>query len=226
MKMINSWELETRKGVKNLSRHKPEAALKCFYAALRDCPVSQTRELSRILFYLGITLKRLGCLDGAIKSWLGSQRLTKDYYSLKMIKRFANFYGMERQRSEALDDWRAFYSIHMVRYLNGKRTKRFCCKAERDMIKDLIGDSWKSLKMRGILKDKSPEEKKRVFRGVRIVFPFLLLHENQDNPIIHVDFHNKRLVEPGDRCPCGSGLSFMGCCGRLPGETELQSGIF
>jgi tetratricopeptide (TPR) repeat protein len=220
------WRTEIDRGIRHLSQYRPEAALKCFYKALNSCPVSRKKELSRLLFYLGVTLNRLGFLDCAIKSWLASQRLNKFRYSLKMIERFANTYGMERQSCVELDDWKAFFSIQVARYLRSKKTRRFSCEAERDMIRDLISDYWKDLKRQGKLNLKSPEEKNRLFKSVTIVFPFVLLKDGKRDSLIHIDFRQNRKVVLDDRCSCGSGLSFMVCCGRTPGEVELLGGFF
>ena len=188
--------------------------------------MSETKELSRLLFYTGVTLKKLGYSDSAVKSWVGSHRLLKSAHASKMLKRFSNDYGMARQASDDLDDWRAFYAIQLNRYLNSKRFKRFCSSAERDMIRDLVADYWKQLKVQGALVGRSPEEKNRIFKKVKIVFPLLQLDDPCIEPLIHVDFREKKQALPKDRCFCGSGLSFMACCGRTPGEIELLSGSF
>lgn len=223
---MDLWQTKLNRGKYYLSRHKPCAALKNFYEALKTCPVSNSRSLSRLLFYLGITLKRLGYLNPALKSWLASQKLKRCKYSLKMIKRFINEYGMARQSCSEKDDWEAFYSIQMKKYLSGKKIKCFKTSAEKDMIKDLISDHFRVLKTNKILENKTATEKNNLFNRVKIVFPFLYLKENKQDPLIHVDFlHNKR-VDLTDRCPCGSGLSYMVCCGRTPGKMELLNGLF
>jgi hypothetical protein len=219
------WQSEIKKGIHHLSRHNPDLALKNFCSALNDCPVTEGSSLSRLLFYLGITLKRLGCMDSAIKSWLLSYRATKDRHSLKMIKRYANTYGMARQNSEDQDDWKAFYSVHLSRYLAGKKRRTFCCDAERDMIEDLIRDYWIRLKKEKALEGKDAAAKDCIFRKVNIVFPFVLIPQKCSSDIVYVDFRNSRRIGPDDRCPCGSGLSFMACCGRIPGARELLSGF-
>jgi hypothetical protein len=223
---MHTWKRELKRGIHFLSRHDADSALRSFNQALADCPVSETKHLSRLLFYMGITLKRLGYTDSAVKSWLGSNRLLKNAYASKMLKRFSNDYGMARQSCSDLDDWRAFYSIQLTRYLNTKRYKRFCCEAERDMIRDLIADYWRQLKMEGVLEGHSCEEKNRLFKKVRIVFPLLRPDDSCAETLVYVDFREKKQASPEDRCLCGSGLSFMACCGRIPGEIELLNGLF
>jgi hypothetical protein len=223
---MDSWQTKLNKGKYYLSRHKPCMALKSFYEALKECPVSNSKSLSRLLFYLGITLKRLGYPNPALKSWLASQKLKRCKYSLKMIKRFVNEYGMARQSSSEQDDWEAFYSIQMKKYLNGKKVHRFKTSAEKDMIRDLITDHFRVLKANKFLEQKTPAEKNSLFRKVKIVFPFLYMKENNKDPLIHIDFLHKKRINSADRCPCGSGLSYMVCCGRTPASIELLNGLF
>ncbi len=59
-----------------------------------------------------------------------------------MLSRFTNCYGMERQDTSEADDWQAFSSIQTARYLLGKNKRTFSTRAEQDMIRDLIRDSW------------------------------------------------------------------------------------
>ena len=82
---METWQSDIKKGVRHLSQHQPGKALGFFCKALEGCPVAKSRSLSRLLFYLGVTLRRLGCVDSAVKSWLLSYKLTKDSFSLKMI---------------------------------------------------------------------------------------------------------------------------------------------
>jgi tetratricopeptide (TPR) repeat protein len=220
---MHSWQRKIKRGIHLLSRHDADRALEFFRQALEECPVSQTREMARLLFYMGIALKRLGCMSGAIRSWLSSLKLTKDRYALKMIKRFTNCYGMERQGTEELDDWRAFYSIQLARYLNSKRNRRFSSDAERDMVNDLITEHWARLVAQRCLENRTPEEKNRIFRAVKIIFPFVILPNKRENSIIQVDFRWRRRIEAQDRCFCGSGLPFLACCGRIPRQTGITS---
>jgi len=221
---MDVWRCEIKKGLRHLSRHEPDRALSFFRSALEGCPVSESRALSRLLFYIGITLKRLGCTDSAVKSWLLAYRLTKNSFAYAMIKRYANTYGMAKQDRGDRDDWRAFYSLQLARYLNAKKRRQFYFEAERDMVRDLIFDHWVRLREQYPTEGMSPEEKERLFERTVIVFPFVVIPEALQNPVIHVDFRRNRKLEPQDRCPCGSGLSFMLCCGRIPGERELLSG--
>jgi hypothetical protein len=134
---------------------------------------------------------------------------------------------MERQGSEERDDWKAFASIQVTRYLLSKNKRTFSTQAEQDMIYDLVLDHWRLLHETGELRDHSPCEKLEVFRKTRIVFPTAVIAEPHINsPVIAVNFQTRRRIRLDDRCSCGSGLPFMLCCGRTVGEEELLSGLF
>ena len=218
---METWRVDIDRGIHFLSRHAAKESLGCFTKALEKCPVSEKRELAIILYYLGVALERLGFVDCAVKSWIASLRLRKNQHTLKMIHRFSNSYGMSSQGCQELDDWRAFYAYHLGRYLRSKKARRLSNDAERDMIRDLIGDAWKDLKASRLVEGMSAEHKSRVFQQVKIFFPN---PESVVDSVVHVDFHEGKRVAPNDRCPCGSGLPFMSCCGRTPGERELLSG--
>ena len=224
--LTKSWAIHYDSGLGSLAWHRPVDAVKCFQRALELCPPSRSQDLYRVCFYLGIALQRVGYSQSAIKSWISCQRLNKRGHTRKMLSRYTNCYGMEKQESSAADDWQAFYSIQTARYLLGKNKRVFSTLAEQDMICDLIKDAWKALG-RGVLAGKTGCEKMEVFRGVRIVFPSVVIGEpHADGPIISVNFQTQQKVALGDRCPCGSGLPLFQCCARTPGKEELLSGVF
>ena len=222
------WALHFDRGLGALARHRPEEAVKSLQKALENCPPSRPHELYRVCFYLGVALQKLGFSQSAIKSWTSCQRLNKRGHTRKMLSRFTNCYGMERQESTEADDWQAFSSIHIARYLLGKNKHTFSTRAEHDMIGDLIRDSWEALQRAAPPQEgRSGCEKLETFKSVRIVFPSVVKTEpHVSGPVIAVNFHTKKKVKLGDRCSCGSGLLFILCCGRTPGKEELLSGIF
>lgn len=213
------------RGKRDLARHNPEGALRFFESALNECPIENRGDLSLILFYLGITLAKLGKRNGAVRSFSTSAKLMKrSSYSRAMLKRLANDYGMARQPTEDLDDWHAFYSIQLSRYLSFKKSQRILSGAERDMIHDLIAEYWRQIRSSGLLAGKRSCEKLEVFRAVEIVFPFYAVSQNDRGSIIPINFTTRRRVAPDGRCPCGSGLPYMMCCGRTRGAEELVPG--
>jgi hypothetical protein len=221
-----SWQISFSRGKLSLARHHPESALKSFEAALAACPVEQNKDLARILCYLGVTFNRLGMANCALKSWSAGQKIDKRGYSGKLLKRFANSYGMARQRSEELDDWKAFYSVHLTRYLSMKKSRKLGTEAEKDMIWDLILEGWKELKSAAALHHMSSEEKMKLFVAYKIVFPFFNVPVAGDfEQAIPVDFNRRRRISFEDLCFCGSGLPYSICCGRTPGEDEIINGV-
>jgi hypothetical protein len=197
-----------------LSRHNPADALRLFRLALDACPATDERQLAKLLYFLGFALMRVGNADAAMDSWRAAHRLRRRTYALRMLRRYANCYGMERQSTGELDDWKAFLSIQVGRYLSGKRHGRFSAQAERDMVRDLVFEYWRAIRASAVLAGRSPGEREQILSAVEIVFPYRL-PEDAPGEVIPVDFRRKRRVAPADRCPCGSGLPFMACCGRL-----------
>jgi hypothetical protein len=221
------WARHYDRGLTYLSRHRPVDAVKALQAALEECPPSKSRDLYKICLFLGVALQRMGFPQSAIKSWISCQRLNKRGPTRKMLTRYTNCYGMERQGTSEADDWQAFSSIQIARYLLGKNKRAFSTQAEQDMIADLIRDSWGSLRASTDFGGMSGCEKIEAFRAVRIVFPtVVLLEPHLDGPVIAVNFQTKQRVGLSDRCSCGSGMPFMLCCGRTPGKEELLSGSF
>jgi hypothetical protein len=225
--LTSGWTAHFSRGLASLSHHRPAEAVKSLQRALENCPASRSQDLHRVCLYLGVALQRVGYSQSAIKSWTTCLRLNKRGHTRKLLARFTNCYGMERQDSTEADDWQAFYSIQAARYLLGKNKRTFSTMAEQDMIGDLIHDAWEGIRESPEIRGKTGCEKMTAFRAVRIVFPSVMVAEPRNSgPIISVNFQTKRRVEFSDRCSCGSGLSYILCCGRTPGKEELLSGVF
>lgn len=222
---MENWRSSFHQGVRHLARHDAAGALMLLSRALQDCPSRRANELTRVLYYLGITLKRLGYGNSAVRSWIASMRLKRKKHTRQMLERFANSYGMEKQCCGDLDDWQAFYSIHLLHYLRGFNRRSLTSQAERRMLSEVIHSYWDKLKDSGELEGKSCAEKMGIFKAMRIDFPLFSLDDGRDRVVL-VDFLSGRRVQAADRCPCGSGLPFLACCGRTPGEDELAIGLF
>jgi hypothetical protein len=221
------WTLHLNRGLSELSWHRPAEAVKSLQKALDRCPAARRSDLYRICFYLGIALRRVGYPQSAIKSWTSCQRLHKRGHMRKLLSRFTNCYGMDPQASSDGDDWLAFSSIQLARYLLCKNKRAFSTPAEQDMIKDLVRDAWDDLRRDGGLAGMSSCEKLSAFRAVHIVFPSVVVPEpHAGGAVIAVNFQTQRRVGLTDRCSCGSGQPFFLCCGRTPGREEILSGVF
>ena len=167
------WVTYYRQGLRRLAQREPHLALKAFQAAISACPVTQAFRLARILFYTGIALKKMGAHDRAVQTWAVSQKLIKNRRILKYMRLFSNDYCMAKQGFADLDDWRAFYAVQLNIYLKTKRSARLDSRAEADMIRDLIYDSWNTLKSSGYLEGMNCDEKMKIFRDIPIVFPLV-----------------------------------------------------
>lgn len=209
-----------------LSRHMPKKAMDQLAKAIVECPCCKEKELARLLFYLGITLKKLGHSNSAIRFWISSYRVNKNKYAREMIKRFSNGYGFKKEENNDLDDKKAFFSIQISRYLAKKQSKNFSTQAEVDMITDLLAEKWKNIVQSGILEQKSIEEKQKYFKEEKIVFPFMVCTKVLGDPVINVNFTQGTKVLQNERCLCGSGLPHYKCCGRAPSLEEIADGFF
>ena len=214
-----------RTGRRFLARHRPQIALEYFRKALHSCPVDERQELVRTLFYIGIVLKQVGLPSSALKTWLTARGLHKRSYAGRMADRYMNDYGMLRQMSSELDDWNAFYSVQLKKYLESKRSRKIGSQGEKDMIWDLIFEYWQGILRSGVLRGKSNSEKLALFSDVEIIFPYFSLPAEK-HEIIQVDFFSRSRVSPDDPCPCHSGLPYGQCCGRIKCDEELLYGLF
>ena len=166
-----SWGMDFDRGLGELSRHRPAQAVRSLQKALSDCPPSRTSDLYSISFYLGVALRRLGYSQSAIRSWLSAQRLHKRGHIRRILARITNGYGMEKLACEELDDWAAFASVHLLRYLGTKNRHGFATEAERDMVMDLIRDHWKGLGGSGALAGKTCTAEARAVQGCQHRLP-------------------------------------------------------
>jgi hypothetical protein len=222
---MERWQIDIHRGIWRLSRHDPGGAVLHFARALQACPVSRSDDLAKLLYYLGVALNRLGLSNSAVRSWIAAHRTRRQRHTHDLLIRFSNSYGMAKQSCEDLDDWQAFSSIQLMRYLRGFNRRTLSSEAERSMLLEIIRSYWDKLKASGALEDRTPAEKSEIFKKTCIDFP-LFFQGNIADPVVQVDFARGRKVNPGDKCFCGSGLPYLACCGRTPGEDELMIGVF
>jgi hypothetical protein len=168
---MDRWQGDFHRGIRYLSAHDPASAVLHLSRAVQNCPVSRGDELTRMLYYLGIALRRAGYSNSAIRSWVTSQKMRKTKHTRALLDRFCNGYGMAKQDSEAQDDWQAFYSTQLKRYLWGFKKRTLSNSSERSMIYDVIREAWKELQRSGRLDGRSSEEKYEIFQNTKIEFP-------------------------------------------------------
>jgi hypothetical protein len=203
-----------RKGKLALKNHRPDLALRSFRSAAEECPASYPGELSRNLYWLAIALLRLDKPELALKSLASAQKLRPRGIARSAYMHRINAYGMCRRSSSELDDFYAFYSLQACAYLGRKQAGRFDSNAEKDAVTRLIGEAWRDLTCSGVLEGQSAERKLAFFKARKIDFPILNLNPPMNGTIIAADFRRGHRLLGNERCSCGSGLSYMSCCGR------------
>ena len=142
-----------------------------------------------------------------------------------MYERVANDYGMPRAACAEHDDYRAFCSIQIRRYLEGVPDRRFENQREIDAVLTMIADAWIRLGSSRPLETASCDEKLKAFKKAGIEYP--ALRERPGMPqgaVIHADFVHGKALQPDDRCTCGSGLPYRMCCGRIRLPYEYERG--
>ena len=190
---------------------------------MAECPAARRRELAAALRALGFACARLGRRDAALRCWVDAQRTRKQTGLARLIRRCTNDHGMPRQRHRILDDWRAFHSLQLSRYVDvGGRLP--LGPAESDMLRDLLWGHFTELLRAGLLNGRSAELRRELFMNLQIPFPLLQLPSSRPGPEITVDFARGRRPSPADPCLCGSALPYVVCCGRIPTSGELAIG--
>ncbi|WP_053228197.1 hypothetical protein [Spirochaeta cellobiosiphila] len=214
-----------KEGKRSLKSHSPKDAIRSFTKAIHVCPVAHKQELSKILYYLGFALQKLNLSGSALKTWRAGQKLRVCRSFDIVLKRYLNSYGMIKQPSSLLDDWKAFFSIQLEKYLNTKSSRRIGTLAEGDMIQQLLWEHFMSIHDEGSLIGKPACEKKRIFMNTRIIFPYINVPDGEKaNTIRHSFVETKKSKEIV--CDCGAELSSSLCCRITPGDDELQSGVY
>ncbi len=222
---INFWQKQLRRGIRHLSGHEPAKAIPCFERALASCPETRGKDLSRLLYYQGMALKRLGYENSAIRSWVDARKAWKKKEIRRLLGCCANSYGMAKQDCAERDDWQAFYALQQARYLTRLNRRTLASRSEQALLKTLIYSYWINLKNSGLLEGCSEARKRALFKSYTIDFPFVSSH-SLGEPVIRVNFRTGRKMEGGETCFCGSGLAYRCCCGRTSGVDEQQFGLF
>ncbi|MEW6564020.1 MAG: SEC-C domain-containing protein [Spirochaetota bacterium] len=227
--LMNNWYGPFSRGRKALAKHKTTVAIREFRLALQYCPVTAYKEMAHILFNLGIALDRSGQAGLAAKSWVNARKLVRSGPLAELSSRWINSYGMRKSGNPQLDDYRAFQSLQVYRYLSKRGSGKFCSDAERDVVYAVIDDAWKLISKSRILYSLSCSEKIALFKKAKLDFPYLYAEDvlQDDCEPIMGNFRRKNSgasprLSGDDPCPCGSGLPYRQCCGRIYSCVELQ----
>ncbi|MFH2113602.1 MAG: SEC-C domain-containing protein [Spirochaetota bacterium] len=210
-----------------LKKHDPARALPLMREAVAACPVALHYELARRLYWLSMVLFKLGRDGPAVKALASAQKLDRRGHGRAVYNRKVNGYGMPRASCTEHDDYKAFFSIQVGRYLSGVPGRRFTSQEELEEILRLIAAAWLSLGKDSVQSAGSCADKLDAFREVRMEFPAL---RERSTPFLAAsrtlaaNFRTGEPVFADSRCPCGSGLTYSRCCGRLRMPFELDFG--
>lgn len=217
--------LKFRLGKKALAIHEPQLALKLLREAVEACPAKEPRDLASRLYWLSMALYRIGQNGLAIKALASAQKLSPRSRASQMYKRMTNAYGMQKSSCIEHDDYRAFCSIQLRNYLSNKQNRQFSNRKEAEIVLNIIANTWLD-----IAAAENPDnffllgcnEKIKLFKSVSISFPSYIISKNGTDKLLTINFQTGKEAAEG-RCPCGSGLAYNRCCGRLkaPYEKEL-----
>lgn len=214
--------LELALGKRALATHDPASAMRLLRAVVDACPAENRTELATALYWLAVALRRLGKDGLAIKALSSAQRLAPRGTARRAYVRVANGYGMPRSDCSEHDDYRAFCSIQIRRYLERTPEGRFSGPDEMETVLGIIAGAW--LRNEGLRRvaEASCGDKLEAFREVEIDFPNLTERaRDKRGSTIPVDFVRGRRLNPGSACSCGSGLPYAKCCGRVRMPYEL-----
>jgi uncharacterized protein YchJ len=217
------WKKELKKGQHLLTEQKIHKAMKCFETAVTECPVTSAKGLDKSLFYLGLSLIKLGRKKSALRCWHIGRTIQNNGLSRDMIEKHSNPYGMPLNQSDIDDDREAFFVIQIKKYLKMKKVNRFCSEAEKDGVKDIIETSWENMLVDIEIGQFSTDEKIKYFREQIIIFPFSdISYLQNDSVVLYADFQTGDLISMNAICSCGSGLPFNLCCGRIKSPEDLE----
>ena len=161
-----TWVLHLHRGKVFLARHQPQMALKSFEAAMRDCPVEESEDLSKILYLCGIAFQKIGALESARECWHGSSSLNPLGPAESMLK---------REEHSLQQHWFDFKTIQLARYFEAKKQWGFFSEVEQKRVLEIIGVYWEELAATGILEQMNQYERDCLYHEVTIDFGHIFL---------------------------------------------------
>jgi hypothetical protein len=213
------------RGKFELTRHRPHAALLLFREALDSTPADRQDLIAQGMYWIAISLFRLGKTELAIHALASAQRIGRRGLARKLYLSWVNGYGMIRRPNAELDDLYAYSSLQIGSFLARKKGRRFESMDEHDMVMRLVFDAWKSLCRSGRMDGKSCGEKLELFSAWKPTFPTFRRRSDGGSgaaTILTGRFGASACTDRDVRCRCGSGLPYCMCCGRIPGLRELS----
>lgn len=168
-----AFERHYRAGQRFLRLHRPEQAIRAFTACVDCADDASASEKARILYWLGLALHRVGQRDLSVRCFKEARCLSASLPVRRIHERLVNEYGMPRCSCAELDDWQAFRSIQLERFLKTRPSGRFVSRAERDAVEGLLLASFKPLALSRRLERMSTEAKKTLFCAANPLAPLL-----------------------------------------------------
>lgn len=208
-----------------VKHHDPARALPLMREAVSACPVFLHQELAKRLYWLSMVLFKLGREGPAVKALASAQKLGRRGHGRAMYNRKVNGYGMPRASCAEHDDYKAFFAIQVRRYLSSVPGRRFASQEEMEEILRLIAAAWVSLGKGKAQPAGTCADKLDAFREVQIDFPALrerTVPSGSTATTLAANFRTGEPVHADSRCPCGSGLAYSRCCGRIRMPFELD----
>ncbi|HOV93944.1 MAG TPA: hypothetical protein PLT87_03590 [Spirochaetales bacterium] len=219
------------RGIKALGQHRPDKAVNFFRSATESVEATKPVELAKTLYWLAVALQQMGQSDLALKSLASAQKLQRRGYARKLYVRATNQYGMLKRSCQDLDDFFAFMHLQLAKYLSKRPGHRFTSLEEHEAVMATLFDAWKSIQSSGFLEGQTCAEKVLYFRNLRLAFPVvnegMLVRprctrgaENFDGSASSRSNSVEEVLS--GPCPCGSGLPYLQCCGRIKSVREMR----
>ncbi len=166
-----AYERHYRAGQRFLRLHQTERAIRAFTACVDCAEEAPASERARSLYWLGISLYRAGQRSLAVRCWQQARCLSARLPVRRIHERLVNEYGMPRCACTELDDWQAFRSIQLARFLEARPSGRFTSRAERDAVEGLLLTAYKPLALSRRLERMSTDAKRALFSAANPLAP-------------------------------------------------------
>ena len=119
--MRGTFSGDFNEGRMDLVRHRPDLAMMHFRKVIEATPPENAGKLANAMYWLAVAFFRLDKAELAIRTLASAQRLHRRGHARKLYLSWVNGYGMIRRGKPELDDFYAFSSLQIGRYLGKKR---------------------------------------------------------------------------------------------------------
>jgi len=158
-----------------LSRHQAQKAIAPLRKAVDLSSITNRVQLERSLYWLSIALIRVGRTALAIKALASARQVMPRGKGAVLYKRLTNDYGMPKSGCCGHDDYRAFFSIQVRRYLATVADGKFASSLEMDTVLEMIAAAWLQFRRSHDIESMECAKKVKLYEGLRLQFPSLRL---------------------------------------------------